>query len=1105
MVLDGRQEPVSCGGSMQEIAQIMREAGCWTAINLDGGGSTTFVSKPEGSDELQVTSKPSDGYARSVSSTLMIVSTAPSSTAFDHAKIESDYDYATIGSAAHMTASGVSATGNVADLPEGCTWAVSDTTKASIDANTGTFTALANGDVDVLLMHEGKAVGEKTMHIVVPDAVYFTRDAMPADYEATITLPVAAAYKGKSVAINGNDITLSVDPAKAGSCSTAGGFTFTAAPETSGVRVASVIAKLAANETIKGSMTINLFLPGENSFDFDNATAGDRQLAWDREVSNSTTEDNMTYTAIDTSKDMVTTYTFAMDMSQIEIPSKLKDLVFMLPGSDDADASAWNFLLQLAERISVLTEVRPVLKFDTRFDVDLTGLKVMNEYFPMESYEFDESTNTLTIHMRWLDQTQAIDASTANPLCLVSGIKLTPKDGQFDSVDKINVVNSGTVDYKIYLRANALYSFSQKPENQEIYGLYPFTNTFIDANGEEKYEAGGYFESTYINIEDTYTLSHARLNGWKNEGNGYYAYYVNGERLKGIQDVGGYYYDFGKDGLNPGQVKYTGIFTEGGNSHYARLGTIMTSGWHTVGDKTYHCHSDGTAHTAQIKNAATCTKGNWPSYYCTNCKVTERAGDYQMPNGHDWDANHKCKVCGFMGLNLEDSIHGLGTLADPWTSSSVPMYNYNASGVHPYFHVSFDGKTELDWSSGAALNDDGTMKDLLVSWTNHKGIGKAYVNIVGKGDYYGELNLEYHIVPRSVTNLKASDITETSVTLTWDKATGADFYGVYQDVDGSHKALKSLYANTFTVNDLTPGETYSFKILAAGFSTDGENKTYSSARWSNIVTVTMLGGEEPPVDPDDPDQPGTGGGEDPDPDQPGGGEDPDPDQPGTGGEGGGTVTPPAGGGGGGGGSMGGGGGGGSAGGGDLPIDKPDDTPEVEFDVSDCTGGETCPAKHFKDVNAHNWFHHAVDYVYIRGIMNGVAEETFDPNGTTTRAMVWTMLARLAGVDTSTGETWWEAGQKWAMEEGVSDGTNPHNKVTREQLATMLWRYLGEEKSTHSLTAFPDDHKISSWALDAMKWANENKIINGNADGTLKPGNDATRAQVAQMFMNLLSK
>ena len=146
MVLDGRQEPFSCGGSMIEIAQIMKDAGCIHAINLDGGGSTTFVAKQPGAENLAVVNRPSDGAARSVSTSLIMVSTAPSSTAFDHAIVESDVAYLTVGTTVQMSAKAVSATGNAVDMPEGVTWAVSDERWGSITED-GQFTAARIGYV----------------------------------------------------------------------------------------------------------------------------------------------------------------------------------------------------------------------------------------------------------------------------------------------------------------------------------------------------------------------------------------------------------------------------------------------------------------------------------------------------------------------------------------------------------------------------------------------------------------------------------------------------------------------------------------------------------------------------------------------------------------------------------------------------------------------------------------------------------------------------------------------------------------------------------------------------------------------------------------------
>ena len=583
MVLDGRQEPFSCGGSMEEIAQIMLEAGCVHAINLDGGGSTTFVAKQEGADELSVVNSPSDGFARSVATTLMMVSTAPSSTAFDHALVESDYAHLSVGSSVQMNASGVSATGNEAYLPEGCYWAVSDESVASITAD-GLLTGLKTGEVSVNLMLDGQVLGSKTMYVVIPDNIYFTRESMDAVYGETITLPIVALYQNKPVAITEADVFFTLGNAEAGVID---GFTFTG-NEASGIKKVTVNAFLTANEEVSASMTVALFKQGEATFDFDQATGGDRQFAWDRQVSNTTTKDQMTYMIVDPNEPMVTSYIFAIDMTQIPIPEQLADLTSMLPGADVEGASAWTFLLQLAERVSVLTTVQPTVQIDPNFDVDYSNITLVNEYFTLNEVKLDEATNTLTITLKWKDQTQAIDPETANPICILSGLKLTPKaDAAWDSKDRLNPVNKGNVSYDIYLRANALYTFAMKEENQQMYGLKPFDNTDVIINGAT--EKGASFSDIYAEFSDTYTLVRALKNGWYNEDGGY-VYYVDGERLTGVAEAEGLYYDFGTDGVNIGQNPYTGMFEKDGSKMFAQFGKLA-SGWITVDGEYYYFDS----------------------------------------------------------------------------------------------------------------------------------------------------------------------------------------------------------------------------------------------------------------------------------------------------------------------------------------------------------------------------------------------------------------------------------------------------------------------------------------------------------------------------------
>ena len=139
------------------------------------------------------------------------------------------------------------------------------------------------------------------------------------------------------------------------------------------------------------------------------------------------------------------------------------------------------------------------------------------------------------------------------------------------------------------------------------------------------------------------------------------------------------------------------------------------------------------------------------------------------------------------------------------------------------------------------------------------------------------------------------------------------------------------------------------------------------------------------------------------------------------------------------------------------------------------------------------------YVAKHGLMTGVGNGRFNPDGAVTRAMVWTVLARMAGEDTDGGATWYSKAQIWAMETGVSDGTKPMESITREQLAAMLYRFEGSPKVSGNLSAYPDGNTVSDWAADAMVWATETGLING-INGYLKPQSGATRAQLATMLM-----
>lgn len=153
-------------------------------------------------------------------------------------------------------------------------------------------------------------------------------------------------------------------------------------------------------------------------------------------------------------------------------------------------------------------------------------------------------------------------------------------------------------------------------------------------------------------------------------------------------------------------------------------------------------------------------------------------------------------------------------------------------------------------------------------------------------------------------------------------------------------------------------------------------------------------------------------------------------------------------------------------------------------------------KDFSDTVGH-WAESDVDFVSARELFTGTAPQTFSPEAATTRGMVVTVLARLAGESTDGGANWYDKGCAWAITNGVSDGTDPNGTVTREQLAAMLYRYFGSPAVSGSLS-FADASSVSEYAHDAMQWCVNNGIING-MDGLLNPQGQATRAQVSAMF------
>ena len=158
---------------------------------------------------------------------------------------------------------------------------------------------------------------------------------------------------------------------------------------------------------------------------------------------------------------------------------------------------------------------------------------------------------------------------------------------------------------------------------------------------------------------------------------------------------------------------------------------------------------------------------------------------------------------------------------------------------------------------------------------------------------------------------------------------------------------------------------------------------------------------------------------------------------------------------------------------------------------------------FVDVSRADWFYDYVQYVAQNGLMEGTTRTAFEPNASMTRAMFWTVLARIDG-ETITGDAWKTLAQTWAVESGISDGTNADALITREQMVTMLYRYAGSPVAGGmAISEFTDSASVSGYATDAVTWALSEGILTGMGDGILAPQGTATRAQAAAMLMRFV--
>ena len=157
------------------------------------------------------------------------------------------------------------------------------------------------------------------------------------------------------------------------------------------------------------------------------------------------------------------------------------------------------------------------------------------------------------------------------------------------------------------------------------------------------------------------------------------------------------------------------------------------------------------------------------------------------------------------------------------------------------------------------------------------------------------------------------------------------------------------------------------------------------------------------------------------------------------------------------------------------------------------------SKDFADTRNH-WAKDAIDFVSARGLVNGMNDSIYAPNNSTTRAQLWTILARQNDADLNGGNTWFENAQNWAKAKGISDGANPDGTINRAQMVTMLWRAMGQPAPTAAATF--TDVSADSYYAQAVAWAIENGITTGVGGDRFDPNSTCTRAQIATFLYRL---
>ena len=459
---------------------------------------------------------------------------------------------------------------------------------------------------------------------------------------------------------------------------------------------------------------------------------------------------------------------------------------------------------------------------------------------------------------------------------------------------------------------------------------------------------------------------------------------------------------------------YTGFVSMAEGRAYLDRGTAKT-GWFYADGTLLHAGEDARVHQTMDFSTETCTEDGVRMAWCAECRVTRSYGTAVSACGHHYDEGHHCTnthfeethksfACGWIGVN----ISGLACELEY-------LYGYySGSALTPAVIVKTADGAELD------------AKEYIVSYTNSTEIGMAYAQITGVNSYYGELTLPFEIRPCDIETIRASEVGQTKLTLSWDAAPGAQRYAVYQQTNSGWKRLGDTTALTYSVTGLSPAELYTFRVRPfavadfTGKRLDGSlDRTFWAAHLSESLSVRTEGVRFVDVLEWE------------------------------------WYAAPV----------------------QWAVDQgiTNGTEPNRFSPeNDCTRGQMvtflwrakgCPepmmrSSPFSDVNDPDaYYYKAVLWAVEQGITRGSSLTTFSPDAPVTRGMVVTFLHRAAGSQTPTSsvspfvdvasDQYYAQSVQWAVEQIITNGMDdthfaPDQICTRAQIVTFLYRFMEKQ-------------------------------------------------------------